>query len=179
MQRSPPVHRRGSGACPDTRRSNKLCATTFWTHSVFPDSTSPRKLNPVEPPWYGPVCPVVGEGWHREVPPYPDQSATLHIELFTQFHYRESIRDDADLSELYKDVFFHWKKSASMRSWMSWSGGSLAIAIAAHRQHAVGRAIGAPRRRGVGDEPEEAANRLCRGHRGTPRRRCCCRLSPG
>jgi len=34
---------------------------------------SPPKLNPVEPPWYGPVCPVVGEGWHREVSPYPDQ----------------------------------------------------------------------------------------------------------
>jgi hypothetical protein len=32
-----------------------------------------HKLNPVEPPWYGPVCPVVGEGWHREVSPYPDQ----------------------------------------------------------------------------------------------------------
>jgi len=32
------------------------------------------KLNPVEPPWYGPVCPVVGEGWHREVSPYPDQN---------------------------------------------------------------------------------------------------------
>jgi hypothetical protein len=31
------------------------------------------KLNPVEPPWYGPVCPVVGEGCHREVSPYPDQ----------------------------------------------------------------------------------------------------------
>jgi hypothetical protein len=31
------------------------------------------KLNPVEPPWYGPVCPVVGEGWHREVSPYPNQ----------------------------------------------------------------------------------------------------------
>ena len=30
------------------------------------------KLNPVEPPWYGPVCPVVGEGWHREASPYPD-----------------------------------------------------------------------------------------------------------
>jgi hypothetical protein len=30
------------------------------------------KLNPVEPPWYGPVCPVVWEGWHREVSPYPD-----------------------------------------------------------------------------------------------------------
>ena len=36
---------------------------------------------------------------------------TLHIELFTQSHYRESIRDDANLSELYKDVFlFHWKE---------------------------------------------------------------------
>jgi hypothetical protein len=36
---------------------------------------------------------------------------TLHIELFTQTHYRESIREDADLSELYKDVFlFHWKE---------------------------------------------------------------------
>jgi len=36
---------------------------------------------------------------------------TLHIELFTQIHYRESIRGDADLSELYKDVFFfHWKE---------------------------------------------------------------------
>ena len=30
------------------------------------------KLNPVEPPWYGPVCPVVWEGWYREVFPYPD-----------------------------------------------------------------------------------------------------------
>src|SRR5277367_43938 len=36
---------------------------------------------------------------------------TLHIELFTQSHYRESIRDDADLSELFQDVFmFHWKE---------------------------------------------------------------------
>jgi hypothetical protein len=36
---------------------------------------------------------------------------TLHIELFTQTHYRESIREDADLSELYRDVFFfHWKE---------------------------------------------------------------------
>jgi hypothetical protein len=72
VQRSPLVHRRGSGACPDTRRSNKPCAITPSTHSVFPDSTSPPKLNPVEPPWYGPVCPVVGEGWHREVSPYPN-----------------------------------------------------------------------------------------------------------
>jgi hypothetical protein len=36
---------------------------------------------------------------------------TLHIELFTQAHYRESIREDAGLSELFKDVFlFHWKE---------------------------------------------------------------------
>ena len=36
---------------------------------------------------------------------------TLQIELFTQAHYRESIREDADLSELYQDVFmFHWKE---------------------------------------------------------------------
>ena len=44
-----------------------------------PDPESPAlaepllRLNPDEPPWYGPVCPVVWEGWHREVPPYPDQ----------------------------------------------------------------------------------------------------------
>jgi len=25
-----------------------------------------------EPPWYGPVCPVVWEGRHREMSPYPD-----------------------------------------------------------------------------------------------------------
>jgi hypothetical protein len=37
------------------------------------------KLNPVEPPWYGPVCPVVGEGWHREVSPYPDRGGGVVI----------------------------------------------------------------------------------------------------
>ena len=40
---------------------------------------SPPKLNPVEPPWYGPVCPVVGEGWHREVSPYPDLGSRAEI----------------------------------------------------------------------------------------------------
>jgi len=35
---------------------------------------------------------------------------TLHIELFVQNHYRQSIEPDAELSELFKDVFlFHWK----------------------------------------------------------------------
>ena len=29
-------------------------------------------LNSIEPPWYGPVCPVVWEGRSREAPPYPD-----------------------------------------------------------------------------------------------------------
>jgi hypothetical protein len=35
---------------------------------------------------------------------------TLHIELFVQNHYRESIAPDDNLSPLFKDVFlFHWK----------------------------------------------------------------------
>jgi hypothetical protein len=37
----------------------------------------------------------------------------LHIELFTQSHYRESIAPDAALSPLFKDVFlFHWKEES-------------------------------------------------------------------
>jgi len=32
----------------------------------------PQRLNPVEPPWYGPVCLVVWEGRRREASPYPD-----------------------------------------------------------------------------------------------------------
>jgi hypothetical protein len=36
---------------------------------------------------------------------------TLHVELFTQTHYRESIHRDAELSPLAKDVFlFHWRE---------------------------------------------------------------------
>jgi hypothetical protein len=38
---------------------------------------------------------------------------TLHIELFTQLHYRESIEPDEQLSPLFKDVFlFHWKEES-------------------------------------------------------------------
>ena len=34
---------------------------------------------------------------------------TCHIELFTQAHYRQAIEPDAELSELWKDVFlYHW-----------------------------------------------------------------------
>jgi len=38
---------------------------------------------------------------------------TCFIELFTQAHYRSSIEPDANLSELYKDVFFfHWREES-------------------------------------------------------------------
>jgi len=38
---------------------------------------------------------------------------TCHIELFTQAHYRRSIEPDAELSELFKDVFlYHWKEES-------------------------------------------------------------------
>ncbi|GAB2651357.1 hypothetical protein [Arenimonas aestuarii] len=38
---------------------------------------------------------------------------TLHIELFTQVHYKQSISPDAALSPLYKDVFlFHWREES-------------------------------------------------------------------
>lgn len=38
---------------------------------------------------------------------------TLDIELFTQAHYRASIEPDAELSELWQDVFkFHWREEA-------------------------------------------------------------------
>ncbi|HET9700653.1 MAG TPA: hypothetical protein VFP70_07030 [Burkholderiales bacterium] len=38
---------------------------------------------------------------------------TCHIELFTQIHYRQSIEPDANLSELWKDVFlYHWKEES-------------------------------------------------------------------
>jgi len=38
---------------------------------------------------------------------------TLHIELFTQQHYQESIDPDENLSALFRDVFYyHWKEEA-------------------------------------------------------------------
>ena len=38
---------------------------------------------------------------------------TLHIELFTQAHYRASIAAEADVCELWRDVFlFHWKEES-------------------------------------------------------------------
>jgi hypothetical protein len=38
---------------------------------------------------------------------------TLDVELFTQLHYRHSIDPDAELSELFKDVFlYHWREES-------------------------------------------------------------------
>lgn len=38
---------------------------------------------------------------------------TLHIELFTQVHYKESISPDEGLSPLFRDVFlYHWKEES-------------------------------------------------------------------
>lgn len=38
---------------------------------------------------------------------------TCHIELFTQVHYKQSIDPEADISELWKDVFlYHWKEES-------------------------------------------------------------------
>lgn len=38
---------------------------------------------------------------------------TLHIELFTQLHFTQSIEPDPNLSDLFKDVFlYHWKEES-------------------------------------------------------------------
>jgi hypothetical protein len=38
---------------------------------------------------------------------------TCHIELFTQAHYKQSIEQDSNVSELYKDVFlYHWREES-------------------------------------------------------------------
>ena len=40
------------------------------------DERPRQPLNLIEPPWYGPVRPVVWEGRSREAPPYPDPDRT-------------------------------------------------------------------------------------------------------
>jgi hypothetical protein len=79
----PPVRRRGSTACLDTQRSNRPCATTISTRSVFPDSMSLPHLNPVEPPWYVTRMPGGVGGRRREAPPDPDQSLLSEFPLMT------------------------------------------------------------------------------------------------
>ena len=60
-RRSRPVHPPDFGACHHIRRCSKPCATMRSMISDSPGFMSPQLLNPVEPPWYGPVCPVVWE----------------------------------------------------------------------------------------------------------------------
>jgi type IV secretion system protein TrbI len=66
---------------------------------------SVRVSQALEPPRYGPVCPVVGEGRCREAPPYPDQAPPARpaaIEerdpLATALTLSRSIRGLADRS---------------------------------------------------------------------------------
>jgi hypothetical protein len=73
-RRPQPAHPPDFGVCRHTRRCSKPCATMFSTISACPGSTLPQRINPVEPPRYGPVCQVVWEGRRREASPYPDQS---------------------------------------------------------------------------------------------------------
>ena len=55
------------------------------------------QLNSIEPPWYGPVCPVVWEGWRREVSPYPDQSRILPLSQLERVARPLRRRHKADL----------------------------------------------------------------------------------
>jgi len=68
---------------------------------------------------------------------------TLHIELFTQVHYKHSIEPDAQLSELWKDVFlYHWKEESqhAVMDELEWlrEDGKLSTA---ERDHAVNELI--------------------------------------
>src|SRR5512147_1964067 len=54
-------------------RPSRPCPTLSSTRSAFLDWRHRQPLNPIEPPWYEPVCPVVWQGRSREAPPYPDQ----------------------------------------------------------------------------------------------------------
>jgi hypothetical protein len=68
---------------------------------------------------------------------------TCHIELFTQAHYRQSIDPDAELSELWKDVFlFHWKEESqhAILDELEWSRENAKL-TAAERDVAVGDLI--------------------------------------
>ncbi len=59
-------------ACPDTRRFNTPYEITHSNSLGLPKSLCLCRLNSIEPPWNGPVCSVVWEGWRRETSPYPD-----------------------------------------------------------------------------------------------------------
>src|SRR4051795_8102511 len=65
----------GRGETPDAgHEGTESLPAKRDTQSPATGESHRRPLNPIEPPWYGPVCPVVWEGRSREAPPYPDQS---------------------------------------------------------------------------------------------------------
>ena len=48
---------------------------------------------------------------------------TCFVEIFTQAHYLHSIRDDGQLSPLFKDVStITGSRKCSTRRWTSWNG---------------------------------------------------------
>jgi len=68
---------------------------------------------------------------------------TCHIEIFTLAHYRQSIEPDADLSDLFKDVFlFHWKEESqhAILDELEWQRADAKL-DAAGRDRAVGDLI--------------------------------------
>jgi hypothetical protein len=68
---------------------------------------------------------------------------TLHIELFTQSHYRESIYGDPELSELARDIFrFHWREECqhAIIDELEWRRVNDAV-TPAERDQAVGELI--------------------------------------
>jgi hypothetical protein len=58
------------------------------SRSSTPLCVARLKPNSVEPSWYGPVCPVVWDGWHREESPYPDQTTLCTIQTIFQYTNR-------------------------------------------------------------------------------------------
>src|SRR5438270_11829051 len=70
---------RRTGAWLAMWQCSRLSPTLSSTRSAFLDWRHRQPLNPIEPPWYGPVCPVVWEGRSREAPPYPDQAAVVNV----------------------------------------------------------------------------------------------------
>jgi hypothetical protein len=71
---------------------------------------------------------------------------TCHIELFTQAHYRSSIEPDAELSELYKDVFlFHWREESqhAILDELEWSASTRLTDASAIGRHDLIALVGA------------------------------------
>src|SRR4051795_1094375 len=63
----------GRGETPDAgHEGTESLPAKRDTQSPATGESHRRPLNSIEPPWYGPVCPVVWEGRSREAPPYPD-----------------------------------------------------------------------------------------------------------